>query len=218
MMLLFEGEEVVEPFCDLLQTGRIILHILRAAADVSGYVANLDNNTFEAVQIVFDGGIYIGNLLHCLAGATQRINGSRSILVITAVKQGIDSRQRNLDILGMRKGTLQLPQFLVFARLGFELVELVELEAEVILIALPLCQVLLRLFEPATCLGDADIKSAILPKQFGMVGYGIDDAQLEGGILEQQIAMLRVNIQQSKGNLPEDSTSQSWGRSISATL
>ena len=38
-----------------------------------------------------------------------------------------------------------------------------------------------------------------------MVGNGVDDAQLEGGIFEQQIAMLRVNIQQSKGNLPEDS-------------
>ena len=105
----------------------------------------------------------------------------------------------------MGERILQLAQFLVLARLRLEGIKLVELVAQIFLVALPLRKVILRLAKLAARLGDAGIESAVLREEFGVVGKGIDDAQLEGGILEEEVAVLRMDVKQAGGNLPQDS-------------
>ena len=85
-MLLLERIEVVEPFCYLLQTSRIVFHIFGKAFKVASNVSNLNNNTFKPTHIFFDGGIDVSNLLHSLRGATKRINGSNTFIVVITIQ------------------------------------------------------------------------------------------------------------------------------------
>ena len=200
MMLLFERVECVESLSNFLKASRIVLDIFSKSVNVADDVFHLDDNTFEARQVVFNGRIDIGYLLQGLAGAAKGFNGSHAITVIT-IEQSINARERDLDVFGMGKRTLQLLKFLIFIRLRLELVQLLELKAEVVLVALPLCKVLLQFLELTLCLDDLCITLTILGEQVLMTGYGIDDAELEGRILEQKVAMLGMNIEQTKGNL-----------------
>ena len=99
---------------------------------------------------------------------------------------------------------MYLPQFLVFSGLRFELFELFELITQVILIVLLLCQVLLHLFQLSSCLNDARIAFLILRQQFGVAGNGVNNAELESGILEQEVTMLRVYVEEPESHLPKD--------------
>ena len=199
MMLLFEGVECVESLSNFLKASRVVLDIFSKTVNVADDVFHFDDDTFEARQVVFNGRIDIGYLLQGLTGAAKGFNGSHAIAVVT-IEQSINARERDLDVFGMGKRTLQLLKFFIFTQLRLELVQLLELKAEVVLVALPLCKVLLQFLELTLCLDDLCITLTILGEQVLMTGYGVDDAELEGRILEQEVAMLGMNIEQAKGN------------------
>ena len=170
MMLLLEGIELVQAVVHLLHTGRVELHLFEARLHLVVDVLQFDEATLHALLPFIGRGIYAGNVaqvaLHLLQGANHPI----SIVGREALPGGIKSALylfRMIQTVGFGF------EFLLFALLQIQFLQLLQLEGEVILIGTALFGLL----------GEG--------VQFGRKGFPMVERLLVGG---QLIGIVRQNV------------------------
>ena len=199
MVLPLQLVEHVQPFLGLLQALGIDLHVFGLCGQLVGQVLQFDAATFHPFRQFSGGGVDILQGMQPVVGVAEQ--GDDAALVL--VEEGFGLVERVLDVLGVGQRLRFLFQLLLLPGAQGGPVELFPLELEVILLGLvPLqffagqTQLFLRLLVAA-------VECAVTVQFFRVSGQDVHHVPLEILLVEQQVLVLRMNVDEFAAQLFE---------------
>ena len=190
MEFLLERVEVVKPGIDGFKTVRVELYIVNASAYFLGnilefYIAAL--HSFSHLLHIRINLLDVVNLLGCILQFVENAAVFARECIICFI-------ERSLDVFRMTQGFCFLFQLLKFAFLQVCVIQFLKLEAHEFLVLPVLCDFRFQVFQLLLSLFIVLVFGKISLLLLFIVGNNIDHAELEVFLLQQEVLVLRMNI------------------------
>ena len=197
-MLALQAVEGVEPFLDRRQPGRIGLHALGVVAQPGGGVAELERERAEALRDRVEGGIDAGCRLQPRLGLGQGAGRPAAVLV-GAGRRRMRRRRGLAQPLGVAQPLALGRQALQLHRIRADLLDLGELVAEEVQVALAravaLAQLVERRRQPQAL--PVCLAIALAQPQLPLAGEAVEHVHLRGGDRQPAVLVLPVEGEQA---------------------
>ena len=175
MVLLLQRVYLVEHGVDIEEARWIELDIVRIVVDIGGDIGKFNPRRIETGSQILHFRVYA-------LDAVQRIGGLADPPYdpcVVGVEDVVGVEKGRFDVLGVRQGSTLLLEFLLHTVGELGRLELIELETDELLVLARLLYPFLQVVESRHGLTVIGVSRRIIGLLLFVVGYNVDDAELE---------------------------------------